>query len=220
MRLKTILNRIEKHQGFLYDAVRLEEENRRLVIEVAIRPRAHSRPTCSGCQRPGAGYDSLPARRFAFVPLWGLPVFFRYAMRRVDCRACGVRVETVPWAEGNRRLTTTYAWFLARWAKRLSWTEVAEAFQTTWEQVFRAAEMAVTWGRQHHALTGITTIGIDEVQWRRGHEYLTLVYQLDAGAKWPLWLGEHRPGKTPLRVFPWLSTERSGAPRVFFSDMW
>ena len=57
MRLKTILNRIEKHQGFLYDAVRLEEEDRRLVIEVAIRPRAHSRPTCSGCQQPGAGYE-------------------------------------------------------------------------------------------------------------------------------------------------------------------
>ncbi|MEK7838813.1 MAG: ISL3 family transposase [candidate division NC10 bacterium] len=220
MRLKTILNRIEKHQGFLYDAVRLEEEDGRLVIEVAIRPRAHSRPTCSGCQQPGSGYDSLPARRFAFVPLWGLSVFFRYAMRRVDCRACGVRVETVPWAEGKHRLTTTYARFLARWAKRLSWTEVAEAFQTTWEQVFRAVEMAVTWGRQHQALTGITTIGIDEVQWRRGHEYLTLVYQLDAGAKRLLWLGEHRRVKTLLRFFRWLGTERSAALRFICSDMW
>ena len=73
MRLKTILNRIEKHQGFLYDAVRLEEEDGRLVIEVAIRPRAHSRPTCSGCQQPGSGYHSLPAHWFAFVSLWGLP---------------------------------------------------------------------------------------------------------------------------------------------------
>jgi len=35
------------------------------------------------------------------VPLWGIPVFFSYAMRRVDCLSCGVRVELVPWAEGK-----------------------------------------------------------------------------------------------------------------------
>jgi transposase len=167
MRLKTILNRVEKQPGFVYGAVRLVEADGVWVIEAELRPRARSRPTCSGCQQPGPGYDTLAPRRFEFVPLWGIPVVFCHAMRRVECPRCGVRVETVPWAEGKHRLTTTYAWFLARWAKRLSWTEVAEAFRTTWEQVFRAVEMAVTWGRQHQDLTGITAIGIDELQWRR-----------------------------------------------------
>jgi hypothetical protein len=58
----------------------------------------------------------LPSRRFEFVPLWGLPVFFVYAPRRVECPRCGVRVERLPWADGKHHLTTTYAWFLARWA--------------------------------------------------------------------------------------------------------
>ncbi|MBI4588506.1 MAG: transposase [Candidatus Rokubacteria bacterium] len=123
------------------------------------------------------------------------PDFRGSSESRVFCRSST--------AEGKHRLTTTYAWFLARWAKRLSWTEVAEAFRTTWEQVFRAVEMAVTLGRQHHAVTGITTIGIDELEWRRGREYLTLVYQLDAGAKRLVWLGEHRRVKTLLRFFRW-----------------
>jgi hypothetical protein len=62
--------------------------------------------------------STLP-RRFEFVPLWGIAVFFLYAMRRVACTRCGVRVETVPWAQGKHQLTDTYAWFLAGWAKRL-----------------------------------------------------------------------------------------------------
>jgi len=41
----------------------------------------------------GPCYDTLKPRRFEFVPLWGIPVFFEYAMRRVDCPRCGVSVE-------------------------------------------------------------------------------------------------------------------------------
>jgi transposase len=60
--------------------------------------------------------------------LWGIAFFFVYAPRRVDCPRCGIKVEQVPWAIGKDRLTTTYEWFLARWAQRLSWQEVADAF--------------------------------------------------------------------------------------------
>lgn len=59
MLLKTILSRVQKHRGFVYGAVRLVEERRGLVIEAEIRPRAHRRPTCSGCAQPGPGYDTL-----------------------------------------------------------------------------------------------------------------------------------------------------------------
>jgi hypothetical protein len=50
----------------------------------------------------GAGYDQLAERRFEFIPLSGFFVFLLYAMRRVDCRRCGmVAVEEVPWATAN-----------------------------------------------------------------------------------------------------------------------
>ena len=93
------------------------------------------------------GYDTLATRRFEFVPLWGIAVFLVYAMRRVACASCAVKVETVPWASGKHQLTDTYAWFLARWARRLSWKEVAGVFHTSWEKVFRSVQMAVRWGR-------------------------------------------------------------------------
>jgi transposase len=141
-------------------------------------------------------------------------------MRRVDCLRCGVCVEIVPWAEGKNQLTKTYAWFLARWAKRMSWKEVAEAFQTIWEHVFRSVEMAVTWGREHVNLHGIEAIGIDEIQWQKGHKYLTLVYQIDEGCKRLLWIGQERKVKTLLRFFRWFGKGRSQALRFVCSDMW
>jgi transposase len=219
MQLKTILNRVQKQRSFVYGAVRLVQ-GARLAIEVEVRARANSRAKCSGCGCPAPGYDTLSARRFEFVPLWGIAVFFVYAMRRVLCASCGVRVESVPWATGKRQLTDTYAWFLARWAKRLSWKEVAEVFHTSWEKVFRAVEMAVEWGRAHQRLSGIEAIGIDEIQWQRGHRYLTLVYQIDEGRRRLLWVGEHRKVKTLLRFFHWFGKERSAALKFICSDMW
>ncbi len=220
MRVQTILNRVQPQPGFVYGAIRLVEARGTAALEVQVRGRAGGRPTCSSCGQPGPGYDTRPARRYEFVPLWGLAVFFVYARRRVDCRRCGVRVETVPWAAGKHHLTTTYAWFLARWAKRLSWTEVAAVFGTTWAHVVHSVEMAVTWGREHRDLTGITALGIDEIQWHRGHHYLTLVYQLDLGRRRLLWLGPERTAKTLLRFFRWLGKERSAALRFICSDMW
>lgn len=220
MQLKTILNRLQKFPGFVYGAIRLVETLGTWIVEVEIRPHARNRPRCSGCGQHGPGYDRLPVRRFRFVPLWGLKVFFLYAPRRVNCPGCGIHVEAMPWAQGKSPLTTAFSWFLARWAKRLSWQEVAEVFQTQWAQVFQAVEMAVEWGRNHLDLSGVNAVGIDEIQWQRGHHYLTLVYQIDDGCKRLLWVGKDRTVKTLLRFFRWFGKPRSQALRFVCSDMW
>ncbi len=91
------------------------------------------------------GDDTLPPRCFAFVPLWHIPVWFLYAMRRVACARCGVKVESVAWATGKHRVSDACAWFLAGWAKRLSWQEVATGFHSSWDTVYRSVRMAVEW---------------------------------------------------------------------------
>ena len=219
MQLKTILNRVQRHESFVYGPTRLTESGR-LALEVEVRPRANTRAKCSGCGSTAPGYDTLAERRFEFVPVWGIAVFLLYAMRRVSCPRCGVKVEAVPWSSGKHQLTDTYAWFLARWARRLSWKEVAEVFHTSWEKVFRSVEMAVEWGRAHQDLSGIGAIGIDEVAWQRGPRFLTLVYQIDKGSRRLLWVGEKRRVKTLLGFFHWFGTERSAELRFICSDMW
>ena len=220
MQLKTILNRVQKFKSFVYTEVRWTGSETLPELEVEMAERANGRALCSACSCPRPGYDRLPARRFEFVPLWGIKVFLVYAPRRVDCPECGVRVEQMPWASGKHRLTQAYAWFLARWAKRLSWKEVAEVFRSSWDSVFRSVEMAVEWGRAHQDLSGIEAIGIDEISRQRGHRYLTLVYQIDRHCKRLLWVGKDRKTKTLLGFFRWLGQERSAGLRYVCSDMW
>lgn len=220
MQLKTILNRVQKFKCFVYESVRLVEHPDGIRLEAQLRPRSNSAALCSECGKPGPGYDTLPVRWFEFVPLWGIKVFFVYAPRRVNCRHCGIKVEQMPWAKGKNHRTEAYEWFLARWAKRLSWKEVAEVFCTSWENVFRSVEKAVSWGRAHQELSGIQAIGVDEIKWQRGHHYLTLVYQIDEHHKRLLWVGEKRTVKTLLHFFRWFGFERSHALRYVCSDMW
>lgn len=187
-----LINSIEKHKGFVYGSVTWDAaaEGKALLLEVL--PRMGSKGYCSGCGKRSATYDTMKPRRFPFVPLWGILVFLVYTMRRIDCKRCGVTVELVPWADVKKRITKSFGWFLSSWAKRLTWKDTAEAFNTSWDTVYRAVEAAVDWGRQHVDLSGVTAIGVDEVMWRRGHEYLTLVYQIDSGCRRLLWIGQHR----------------------------
>src|SRR5690349_5808841 len=99
MQLKTILNRIEKYKSFVYGNVRFRKQQKRTILEVQLLPRRGSRPECGGCRRRGPQYDRLKPRRFEYVPLWGMAVFFVYARRRVNCPRCGIHAEYVPWAK-------------------------------------------------------------------------------------------------------------------------
>ena len=115
---------------------------------------------------------------------------------------------------------TEYKSFLARWARRMSWKEVSEAFRVSWDRVFEAVKYAVSWGLEHRNLDGIEAIGVDEVQWQRGHQYQTVVYQLDEGCKRLLWIGPDRTAKTLLRFFRFLGKERTKGLQFICSDMW
>ena len=224
MQLKSILNRVEKVPGFVFKECRWNEGE--TGIEVVIEPRKNARARCSRCGRAATLYDRQSERAFDYVPLWQIPVVLLYAMRRVKCRSCGVCIERVPWASGKSQSSQAYLWFLAVWASRLSWKQVAETFGTSWQTVSRGVEQAVEWGREHMQLDGIRAIGVDEILHRRGSKahggpkYLTLVYQIDHHRKRLLWIGYDRSQATLNAFFDWFGQERSSGLKVVCSDMW
>ncbi len=104
MQLKTILNRVQKFKSFVCGKIVWLDPDTNLALLVEVVARANSKPICSSCGSPGPGYDTLEPRMFEFVPLWNIAVFFAYALRRVNCTRCGVKVEAVPWADGKHTL--------------------------------------------------------------------------------------------------------------------
>jgi transposase len=155
-----------------------------------------------------------------FIPVWGIPVYFRYARRRVNCPIHGVVVEYIPWAEGKSHLTNTFKIYLSQWAKYLSWKKVAEIFNVHWQHVFESVEHVVEYGLKHRCLEKIESIGIDEIQYHIGHKYLTLVYQIDSHHRRLLYVCKDRTAKSLLRFFHNFGKLRTSALKVICSDMW
>lgn len=221
MQLKTILNKCMKFKSFVYKNARFSQLSKNQVILVDIFPRKGTQGVCSSCGKKGATYDTTAQpRRFQSIPILGFPVYFLYRMRRIDCPDCGVKVEKVPWGCGKRELTTQFMQFLANWSRSLSWKETAVRFKTSWDKVFRSVEYIVEWGLKNRSLEGISAIGVDEIMWKKGHKYLTLVYQINSDCIRLLWITKDRTEKSFSKFFDFLGEEKCKEIEYVCSDMW
>ncbi|KAF0152508.1 MAG: transposase [Ignavibacteria bacterium] len=220
MLVKTILNNIEKHKSFVYGKTYFEILDSEKVVVVELKSRSNSKGKCHECGKSCGTYDTQPARNYEYVPFWNIPVYFRYAPRRVYCRQHGIHIEQLPWAEGKEHLTTSYKSFLASWAKRLSWKEVAAVFNTSWESVYRAIKWVVDYGLEHRDWDDVTQIGVDELAVFKGYKYLTCVYQLNKDRRRLLWCGMEHTEQTLLQFFKDFGEERIARLQYVMSDMW
>jgi len=223
VKVKTLLNRTQPIPGFCYSDVRLVESpgEPELWVEIEAHPQRPGR--CSICERTAPTYDHLDRREWRHVGLWRIVMRWFYAPRRVNCPEHGVRVEAMPWNEGKRPWTKAMMVFLARWARRLSWKETAESFDVSWDAVYRSVQWIVEWGLAHRVLAGIKAIGLDELHWRKGKQsknFLTLIYQVDAGCRRLLWVGLRRTERSLRQGLRALGAEVVAGIRVVVSDMW
>jgi transposase len=215
MLLENLIKETLDLQGFRVESVT------RSVIGLLVQIVADRRfkPRCGVCGRSGTYRDRRAERLFRHMPVLGIPVLLIYAPRRVHCPACGgIHVEELPWSTGKRRLTQPFACCLAAWARLLPWADVARLFKCSWGTVASAVHFVVSYGLAHRDLSGITHIGIDEISRKKGHVYLTNVYDLNT--RTVLWSGEGRSRDTLTRFFVYLGKERASQLRGICCDMW
>ena len=187
-------------------------------LAIDIVARARSRAQCSGCGKRRPGYDTLPERNWRHVALWGICVRLRYAPRRVKCPRYGIKVEQMPWSMGKSTLTKPLIIGLATFAKLLAWQEVARLFGVHWNTVKAAVSHAVHYGLANRDTSEVIAIGIDEISRRKGHVYITNVYDL-ANMRL-LWTGEGRGEDVLRRFFDEWGKERTELITCICCDMW
>jgi transposase len=218
--LKSILNEVQPIKGFVYETVRYSAVMPD-AIEVAVVPREGSKARCSGCGRACPTYDHAQRPRvWIMPPLFKFAMALIYTMRRVDCPGCGVVVEKVPWATGKYGLCDGFRLFLAHWARKLSWEEVALSFKVSWTDVYASVQWVVDYGLKHRVLENIQAIGIDEICVRVGRVFWTLIYQIDDHLTRLLWVGHDRTEPTLLAGLNSLGETVCGGIRYVCSDMW
>jgi transposase len=174
-------------------------------------------PRCSGCGcRVRKGYDKRP-RSWRHLDLAGMRLTLRYTLRRVNCPRCGVRVEMVPWAVGDSWFTQDFEEHTAYLAQTTDKTTVVNTMRIAWPTVGDIAHRVVDRFRPGDPLDGLRLIGVDELSYRRHHEYVTVV--IDHVAQRVVWA---RPGKdaaTLAEFFKELGPERCEQLEAVTIDM-
>ena len=192
------------------DSVDFDEDAGEIVATV--RPRRNARRRCGVCGRRSAGYDrgrSTGLRRWRGLDMGTIRVFLEAESTRVACRDHGVVATAVPWARHGSRFTRDFEDTIGWLATATSKTAVTELMRVGWRTVGGIVErIQVEIDGQVDRLAGLRRIGIDEISYKRGHKFLTIVVDHDSGRL--LWAAVGRDAATVTKFFDLLGEERCG----------
>ncbi len=151
----------------------------RLVL--LLQPKAGHAKRCSQCGAIVEKVHDVSKRRVRDLPLREWDTWLVFPRARLECPRCGPTVEAVPWLDRYQRMTVRLPEKIARLAQVLPIKPVAAWFGVGWDtvkQIDRRA-LATQLGAPEDHLDGIRQIAIDEFAICRGHQYATVVLDLE-----------------------------------------
>jgi transposase len=159
-------------------------------VIVGLRHRRR-RPICPCGWKGRAVYDRS-TRRWRHLDLGASKLFLEVEIRRIHCRRCDrVRTEAVDWARLGARHTRDFEDVVAWLCQHTDKTTVTKLLRTSWETVAGIVTRVVAEHVDHRRLENVYRIGVDEVSYRKGHRYLTVVADHDRDGA-VIWAGEGR----------------------------
>jgi len=212
MRATTLLRRTTNLKDTRFTRVRFNKEG--IVAEVAPAWRSARCPGC-GVQRPG--YDRRPSRQWRHLDMAGMKLVLEYNPRRVDCKKCGVVVEQVPWASAGSRHTRPFEDMIGYLAQRCDKTTIANMMRIAWATVGSIIERVVARHGLKDRLADLVYIGVDEISYRRHHNYLTVVIDHFRGEV--VWAHPGKSADTLKAFFDELGEERCGQIEAVTVDL-
>lgn len=186
-------------------------------LEVDVAPMTRV-PYCSSCLRRAPRVYDHRDRAWRHLDFAGMEVTLRYRQRRVDCRACGgVRAELVPWADAGARFTRDFEDQAAYFAQVMDRTAASRLLRVAWRTVGQIISRVVARLGPADRLDGLEYVGIDELSYRRHHEYITCV--VDHVATKVVWAAEGKSAATVDAFFAALGPERAAKLKGVTIDM-
>lgn len=213
MRVTTAFNRLLALEGASVERVTFAKQG--IVVGVRLRRR---RRVCSRCGQLVAATHDTSRRRWRHLDLGGTRCYLEATLRRVCCPDCGVRVEAVPFARAGARHTRAFDALVAFLAQQMAATPLARLLRLSWRTVGRICARVVAERLDRRRFQGLRRIGVDEVSYRRGHRYLTLVADHDSGRV--VWASEGARAASSLDGFlAALGREQAAAIEAVSVDM-
>ena len=178
-------------------------------IEVGLRTRVRRRGRCGRCGALASFYDQGGGeRRWRHVDVGFATCELVADARRVDCPDCGPTVAAVPWARHDSAFTRAFEDLVVHDAIVGNKQAAADRYGISWRAVNNACVRVATeaLGRVD-LLDGLIAIAIDEVKYKKGQKYLTVVCDHFTGRV--IWAAKGRSKATVGEFFDALGTERA-----------
>ena len=207
MRNKSLWDALLGLTDAVVEAVDVDEACGQIVVQVRIKATASQR--CGRCLRRSPRYDrGSGRRRWRHLDAGLLMVWIEAEAPRVSCRDCGVVTCHIPWARAGAGHTVDFDHQIAWLATNASKTTVATLIRIAWRTV--GAIVARVWADIDAVVDrfeNVRRIGIDEISYKKGHRYLTIVVDHDTGRL--LWAGVGQDAETVDEFFDTLGPQRA-----------
>jgi transposase len=134
-------------------------------------------PEC-GAQLPV--YDHAPERVWRHLDTCQFKTFLHARIPRVECPDHGVKQAKVSWAEARSRFTALFERLAIAVLKETNIEGAGKILRLSWDEAWNIMDRAVARGRNRKRRSAVKKMGVDEKSLGKGHNYLTLVYDLEA----------------------------------------
>lgn len=200
MRVQEALNRILELNQTVVRRVEVGDAGITVTVDLA------GPHLCPCGQRVTARYDSSP-RRWRHLDVAGRVLWLQTALARVWCTTCQrVRTVEVPWARAGSRYTHAFEQHVAWLGQRMDISSLARLMRCGWDSVYRIVGRVVAENLVDSRFDGLRRIGVDEVSYKRGHKYLTVV--VDHDRRRVVWVGVGKSSETLAEFYQALGPER------------
>lgn len=157
--------------------VTLDLETNQVDIQVAYNSESGCCPDCNSvCPL----YDHSPKRSWRHLDTMQFKTLLHSKSPRIKCQNHGVKTMALPWSRKSSGFTLLFEAFAVAVLKASKSTEDArKLLGVNWHQLQKIMNQAVERGLARRDKDEITWIGMDEKSFRKGHNYISVINDLE-----------------------------------------
>jgi transposase len=150
-------------------------------VDVWVEHPRQQRFDCPQCDRRLGVYDHAGERAWRHLDSCQFLTFLHARPPRVDCPEHGVHQVRLPWAEPMSRFTTLFERLAIDVLTECDVQAAARLLRISWDEAWALMDHAVARGLAVKTPSVPVHLGVDEKAAGAGHDYLTVVSNLDTG---------------------------------------
>jgi transposase len=170
-----------------------EFQERKKILHLWVKPDKNG-CQCPQCNRRCPIFRLMPIRSWTDLSVCGNKVLFWYQPKEIICPTHGRVQEIIPWADTYSRVTYRFEYAMFMYCQIMTQKAAAQLLQISKSTLSDILHRSINRIREGHRIRGLTSIGVDEISYCKGHKYATIVYDLDRACV--VWVGKGKARET------------------------